>query len=63
MVDRLDIYYHDYIYKDICEEYGYDGYEDYETILEWLNANKNTYNRDVIELVECILFPKKIKEK
>lgn len=61
IVDRLDIYYHDYIYEDIVEELGYEGKEDYNEILKWLKENEPTH-KYVMELVECIVNPKNIEE-
>ncbi|SCW63894.1 hypothetical protein SAMN05660484_02205 [Eubacterium ruminantium] len=61
IVDRLGIYYHDYIYEDICEEFGYEGKENYDEILEWLRENhpELKYFR---ELVECIVDYSNIEE-
>lgn len=61
IVDRLDIYYHDYIYEDIREEYGYEGDEDYVEILEWLKQNQPT-QKYLIELVGCIVDSNNIEE-
>ena len=61
IVDRLDIYYHDYIYEDIREEYGYEGDEDYGEILEWLRENHPEL-KYLIELVGCIVDSDKIEE-
>ena len=63
IVARLDIYYHDYIYKDICEVSGHSGFEDYEAILDWLEKDKNTYCKYLLELVGCIVFPDNITEQ
>lgn len=62
VVDRLDIYYHDYIYTDLCDEFHYEGEEDYPKILEWLkeqtiNENNSAYSYSLSHhkvLVECI---------
>lgn len=61
ITDRLDIYYHDYIYGDICEVYEYEGDEDYGEILEWLKENHPEL-KYLIEIVECIVYPENIEE-
>lgn len=58
VLDRLDIYYHDYIYEDLCDAFKYEGEEDYSKILEWLDAQEDkTYLNHHIALVKCILEP------
>ena len=41
VVDRLDIYYHDYIYEAICSEYGYKGEENYNELLKFAKQNND----------------------
>lgn len=57
IVDRLDIYYHDYIYKSVCE-LGYDGVEYYQDILEWLK--KEYPDGYLLPCVKCIINPELI---
>lgn len=58
VVERLDKFYHDYIYTDLCNEFDYKGREDYTDILEWLNTKEDkTFLAHHIALVECITNP------
>lgn len=69
ITDRLDIYYHDYIYQYISEETLtssqapsiYEGEEDYPTILKWMEDNQWPY-ADMISIVRCIVYPELIYE-
>ena len=62
ITDRLDVYYHDYIYQQLSDEslsgnpYNlYRGGEDYSNILEWLKSNEEF--SAFIPVVECIIDP------
>ena len=41
VVDRLNIYYHDYIYEAICSEYDYKGEENYNELLKFAKQNND----------------------
>lgn len=56
VIDRLDIYYHDYLYTDICEEYGYNGEECYSDILEFTKQNDLPHK----EYVYYIVYPEEL---
>lgn len=62
VADRLDVYYHDYIYNHLSEtdiRFGdvvYNGDEDYPDILEWLNKYYPDDNY-FTPIVECIVNP------
>lgn len=61
VVERLDKFYHDYIYTDLCNEFDYKGREDYTDILEWLNTKEDkTFLAHHIALVECITDTNKV---
>ena len=69
IVDRLDIYYHDYIYGSISKKDWsghpdnlYSGEEDYHEILKWLRDNETDYS-GYIPIVECIVNPDLISEE
>lgn len=51
VIDRLDIYYYDYLYTDICEEYGYEGEEYYPDILEFTKQNNLMHKEYVYYIV------------
>ena len=61
IVDRLDIYYHDYIYLDISDrnvsgdpDNLYNGDEYYPDIYNWLVTNKG-YNDELTIITACII--------
>lgn len=67
IVDRLGIYYHDYIFTELEEEFGYDGEEYYPDILKWLESYPEDGDKYVSilymkKIVECIVNPELIKE-
>lgn len=68
----LQMYYHDFIYRDLVDEYGYTGEENYETIEQWLNekidflltSHQTELNglKFQLRIVESILNPEFIDE-
>lgn len=71
IVDRLDIYYHDYIYDEISNETLtqrdeiYDGEENYSDILKWLNERKSSHPsyEYLARYCACIVDPKVLYEE
>lgn len=56
IVDRLSVYYHDYIYEDL-RELGYKGDEDYQEMLDYCIAQNDDMFNTHIALCQCIVAP------
>lgn len=67
VVDRVDSIWFDWIYEDLCDEFGCDeDFSDFDEMLDWMQDNReNIYPEDYewyTEVIECILNPDLITE-